>query len=43
MKRNLKKKDRQWKHFKYQSSHMKKDKHAVQDIEFCLEELTQNL
>ena len=43
IKRNLKKKDRKWKHFKYQSSHMKKDEGAVQDIEFYLEELTQNL
>ena len=43
IKRNQKKEDRQWKHFGYKSSRIKKDERAVQDIELCLEELTQNL
>ena len=38
IKRNLKKKDRQMKHAECQSSRMKKDKRAVEDIETCLEE-----
>ena len=38
IKRNLKKKDRKRKHVKCQSSRMKNEERAVQDIETCLEE-----
>ena len=38
IKRNLKKKDRKRKHVKCQSSCMKKDENALQDIETCFEE-----
>ena len=37
-KHNLKKKDRKRKHVECQSSRMKRDEHAVQDIETCVEE-----
>ena len=38
IKRNLKKKDRRRKHIECQTSRMKRDERAVQDIESCLEE-----